>query len=162
MQCVVLFRLPTLNKKWVISETIVKGVICMEVVENEDTKSARFYQLNELIIQKGFFGILLADIAWCLQKLGMILENKVSIKFKFLNNHFYDKMKLILYQCLWNPTYITLIVVLSQVNYKLFFEINFPILDHCSAFRQTKRTRQRPKATTMQLWWLDSLWSSWG
>ena len=66
----------------------------MEVVENEDTKSARFYQLNELIIQKGFFGILLADIAWCLQKLGMILENKVSIKFKFLNNHFYDKMPL--------------------------------------------------------------------
>ena len=35
-----------------------------------------------------FFGILLADIAWGLQKLGMILENNVSIKFKFLNNHF--------------------------------------------------------------------------
>ena len=48
---------------------------------------------------KGFFDILFTEIAWCLQKLGMILENKVFFKFKFLNrNHFYDKMKLIVYQ----------------------------------------------------------------
>ena len=28
---------------------------------------------------KGYFGILLADIAWGLQKLGIILENKVLL-----------------------------------------------------------------------------------
>ena len=50
-----------------------------------DTKLAQLYSKNKC--NNNFVCILKADIAWCLQKLGPILENKVPLNSKLTKNY---------------------------------------------------------------------------